>query len=223
MARGVHGKGGRATGSRGGSLSVIAEDLLDESGGHASADAESTERRYLTEEEQALLVRAQAGDERALRHLYATYQGQVRGHLYRVLGSDHEIDDMVQTVFARAFGALDTFKGNSAFSTWLYRITANSTHNLLRQRFRRNRVKVAFQRFRNCADAETQRPISVEARDEAARILDCLRPELREVFVLYHYEGLTLHEISSVLERPVSTVGDQLTRARKKLRDLVAS
>jgi len=178
---------------------------------------------YLSAEEQALLARALEGDERALRNLYSTYQSQVRGHLFRLLGPDAEIDDLVQTVFSRAFGALDQFKGNSAFSTWLYRITANTTHNVLRQRFRRNRVKNAFQWFSVSADSNVQRETCVDARDEARRILDQVKPDLREVFVLYHYEGLTLQEISNVLGKPVSTVGDQLSRARKKLRDLVSA
>lgn len=191
--------------------------------GNAQAPADSLEAsRYLSHEEMALLDRARAGDERALRSLYASYQSQVRGHLFRLLGPDSEIDDLVQTVFARAFGALDQFKGNSAFSTWLYRITANTTHNVLRQRFRRNRVKNAFQWFAVSADANVQRATCVDARDEAQRVLGLLKPELREVFVLYHYEGLTLQEISNILEKPVSTVGDQLSRARKKLRDLVS-
>lgn len=188
----------------------------------AAIPAPSGASAYLSDAEMALLERARAGEERALRNLYSTYQGQVRGHLFRLLGPDPDIDDLVQTVFARAFGALDQFKGNSAFSTWLYRITANTTHNVLRQRFRRNRVKNAFQWFSVSADSNVQRETCVDARDEARRILDQIKPDLREVFVLYHYEGLTLQEISNILGKPVSTVGDQLSRARKKLRDLVS-
>lgn len=182
-----------------------------------------TSATYLSDEEQQLLVRARAGEHRALRHIYNSYQGQVRAHLYRLLGSDCEIDDLTQIVFARAFNALDRFQGNSTLSTWLYRITANTTHNLLRQRFRRDRVKSALSWFNAGRDADRVSPSRVEARDEAHRILQRLVPDLREVFVLYHYEGLTLQEISSILDKPVSTVGDRLTRARKKLRELVAS
>jgi RNA polymerase sigma-70 factor (ECF subfamily) len=178
---------------------------------------------YLSDEEHELLVRARAGEHRALRQLYNTYQSQVRAHLYRLLGSDCEIDDLTQIVFARAFNALEKFQGNSTLSTWLYRITANTTHNLLRQRFRRDRVKTALSWFNASREAGSVSPGRLEARDEAHRILQRLRPELREVFVLYHYEGLTLQEISNILEKPVSTVGDRLTRARKRLREFVAA
>lgn len=188
----------------------------------AESPAASDERAggYLTTEEQLVLAGARAGNPRALRQFYEAYQSQVRGHLYRLLGPDSEIDDIVQTVFARAFAALHTFKGNSALSTWLYRITTNTTHNLLRQRFRRNRVKAAFQWWTAGRDAHLHNS-RVDVRGEAERLLQRLAPDLREVFVFYHYEGLTLQEISQILDKPVSTVGDRLTRARKRLHDLV--
>lgn len=176
----------------------------------------------LRHEELALLERAKAGDERALRDIYEAHQSQVRGHLHRMLGSDPEIDDLVQTVFARAFAAIEGFEGKAAISTWLYRITANTTHNLIRQRFRRDRVKTALNWFNSSRGTSVQ-TTRVEARDEAHRILQQLAPDIREVFVLYHYEGLTLQEISDILAKPVSTVGDRLTRARKKLRELVST
>lgn len=176
----------------------------------------------LSREEQELLEGAKAGRHRALRQFYGTYQGQVRAHLFRLLGPDCEIDDLTQIVFARAFNALGSFQGNSTLSTWLYRITANTTHNLLRQRFRRDRVKTALNWF-NAGRGTAVQSSRVEARDEAHRLLQRLRPDLREVFVLYHYEGLTLQEISDILGKPVSTVGDRLTRARKKLRELVSA
>lgn len=188
----------------------------------AAATTAAPASDYLSAADQQLLEAARAGSQRALRQIYGSYQGQVRAHLYRLLGSDSEIDDLVQTVFTRAFNALDKFQGNSTLGTWLYRITANTTHNLLRQRFRRDRVKSALQWF-NAGREVHVRSSRLEARDEAERILQQLRPDLREVFVLYHYEGLTLQEIGQILDKPVSTVGDRLTRARKKLRELVNS
>ena len=202
-------------------LALVHADGVDLRSSQPPAAAEDASG-YLTAEEQRLLVRARAGDPRALRQIYANYQNQVRGHLHRLLGADPDVDDLVQAVFSRAFNALDRFQGNSTLGTWLYRITANTTHNLLRQRFRRERVKGALHWF-NAGRTTHVHSSRVEARDEAQRILQRLRPALREVFVLYHYEGLTLQEIGQVLDKPVSTVGDRLTRARKKLRELVAN
>lgn len=199
-----------------------AENIAMAHGNPGRADISQESAVYLSREEQDLLTRAKAGEHRALRQFYGTYQAQVRAHLFRLLGPDCEIDDLTQIVFARAFNALATFQGNSTLSTWLYRITANTTHNLLRQRFRRDRVKTALSWF-NAGRGTSVQSSRVEARDEAHRILQQLRPDLREVFVLYHYEGLTLQEISNILGKPVSTVGDRLTRARKKLRELVST
>jgi len=178
---------------------------------------------FLTTEEHMRLLRARAGDPRALREIYNEYHAQVRSHLFRLLGPDCEIDDLTQIVFARAFNALRGFQGNASVGTWLYRITANTTHNLIRQRFRRDRVKVALRWFNQSQDVRRVATNPTEARDEVHRILAQIRPDLREVFVLYHYEGLTLQEISEVLDKPVSTIGDRLTRARKHIRDLVAA
>jgi RNA polymerase sigma-70 factor (ECF subfamily) len=110
---------------------------------------------YLSRDEQALVERACLGDQRALRSLFFTYQGQVRAHLVRLLGGDPDVDDLVQTVFTRAFAALPDFRGGSALSTWLYRITANTTHNLLRQRYRRERLRAALRRVAPSAAAAT--------------------------------------------------------------------
>lgn len=197
------------------SLAAGVQDSVDEPGTGKA-------RSYLSAEEHAMVARAIAGDQRALRQFYDAHQAQVRGHLYRLLGPDPDVDDVLQTVFARAFTALERFEGKSTIATWLYRITANTTHNLLRQRFRRDRVKTALA-WLNRGRGTHVAPAGVEARDEAHRVLQQLRPELREVFVLYHYEGLTLQEIANVLDKPISTVGDRLTRGRKRLRDIVAA
>ncbi len=177
---------------------------------------------YLSVEDERLLTRAQAGEAAALRHLYNRYHGQVRGHLHRLLGPDPDVDDLLQTVFIRAFNALDRFQGNSTLSTWLYRITANTAHNLMRQRYRQERAKGALRWFNSGRSAHVQTTNRAEIRDEATRLLARLAPDLRQIFVLYHYEGLTLQEISQVVERPISTVGDRLTRARKKIKELAA-
>jgi len=195
-------------------------DLVDALTPEVGEDAPRVD--YLTAEEQIMLSQARAGNARALRQFYDTHQSQVRGHLYRLLGPDSEIDDLVQTIFARAFAALATFKAGSTLSTWLYRITTNTTHNLLRHRFRRNRVKSAFSWWLSGRAGHLQHS-HADVRDEALRLLQHLSPDLREVFVFYHYEGLTLQEIAQILDKPLSTIGDRLTRARKRLHEFVTA
>jgi RNA polymerase sigma-70 factor (ECF subfamily) len=198
-------------------MSIRVSSELTSSQGIQTSGSEEAAVDSARAAEYRLVQRAIAGDQRALREIYRSHQRQVRAHLFRLLGEDSEVDDLLQTVFARAFNALDRFEGKSTLRTWLYRITANTTHNLLRKRYRTERIRSAFGRFVNAAGprVDTSR---VEARDEAARALRSISPELQEVFILYHYEGLTLQEISDVLERPISTIGDRLTRARKRLK-----
>lgn len=185
-----------------------------------SRSHDAREFSALTADERIMVVRARAGDERAMRQIYRLHQARVRGHLHRLLGDDADVDDVLQTVFSRAFAALDRFKGESTLRTWLYRITANTTHNLLRKRYRQARVRRAFGQFVNATGSSVP-PSRMQARDEARRALASLPPDLQEIFVLYHYEGLTLQEISDVQSRPISTIGDRLTRARKRLKKAV--
>ncbi len=202
------------------------ESLGSGDGALASSDAGSLSAASLSSSslsaEERLVARAKVGDKRALREIHDTYQSQVRGHLHRLLGSDPDIDDMVQIVFVRAFSALGRFRGGSSLATWIYRITANSTHNLLRQRYRRNRLKAAVHWFNQGRKAHVS-DASLDTRQQAESLLEHLHPDLRQVFVLYHYQGLTLHEIADVFEKPISTIGDRLGRARKRLQTLVQS
>ncbi|MEZ4449240.1 MAG: sigma-70 family RNA polymerase sigma factor [Nannocystaceae bacterium] len=173
-------------------------------------------------EESTLIDRARAGDERAMRALYQANEPLVRAFLGRMLGRDPETDDLIQTVFVRAFLALPEFRGDSKFSTWLYQICANTSRNLLRTRYRRGRLHQALLFFTLAREGEVDHG-DLGVQGEAERLLLRLRPDLREIFVLYHHEGLTLQEIGEILGLPISTAGDRLTRARKQLSKLVES
>lgn len=187
---------------------------------NAGARARAGAGPDLRAEERALLERIRTGDRRAQRVFYQRYHRQVRGHLFRLLASEADVDDALQTVFARAFAGLARFKGESSVKTWLYRITANTARNSMRHQFRQNRLKRAFHWFHQSrAHQHTGSP--AEVHDEAQRMLHQLTPKLREIFVLYHHEGLNLREIAEVVDRPISTVGDRLTRARRQLQAMV--
>lgn len=164
----------------------------------------------------ALVGRARDGERRALRGLYDRHVARVRAYLYRLLGADPDLDDLVQTVFTRAFLALGSFRGDARFSTWLYQICVNQSRNLLRSRYRRGRMLGAFESLA-LARGDGDEGGDPGAASEALRLLQRLRPDLREIFVLYHHEGLTLQEIAGVVGMPLSTVGDRLTRARREL------
>jgi len=115
--------------------------------------------------------------------------------------------------------SLGAFRGESKVSTWLYKIAINCARNHLRGRGRRMKMLGAFELFaRSCEGGAERRDPG--AASEAILLLQQLRPDLREIFVLYHHEGLTLQEIAEVTEAPLSTVSDRLARARKELQRL---
>ncbi len=174
-------------------------------------------QRETADSEAALIALAAAGDARAIRELYDRSHPQVRAFLLRMLGPDPELDDMLQTVFIRAFNALDTFRGDAKLSTWLYQICGNTCRNLMRSRYRQRRLHDALHFFTIAREGDRAH-VDLSAKSEALRLLQSLRPELREVFVLYHHEGLTIPEIGQILSLATSTVGDRLQRARKLLR-----
>ncbi len=186
----------------------------------AASSPRSAPASDLRAQERALLERIRSGDRRAQRTFYERYHRRVRGHLFRLLASEADVDDALQTVFTRAFTGLATFKGESSLKTWLYRITVNTARNSMRHDFRQSRLKRAFHWFQQ---SRSQRHEDSPAliHDEAQRMLQQLKPKLREVFVLYHHEGLNLREIAEVVDRPISTVGDRLTRARRQLQAMV--
>ncbi len=155
-----------------------------------------------------------------MRTLYQRYQSHVRGQLFRLLGPDSEADDIVQVVFSRAFAALDHFQEQASLGTWLYRIAANTAANVRRQRTRRARVQSALCEA-NEVTAHAASSSRVEVRRQVTEYLDQLGTDQRNVFMLYHYEGLTLQEIAQHIDTPLSTVGDRLSRARARLAELV--
>lgn len=200
--------------------STSMHDLLADGSVDLAVDDGRATAPAMPEHERRLLEQAQSGDGRALREIHDTYAQQVRAHLHRLLGADPDVDDLTQIVFVRAFSAIKRFRGGSSLGTWLYRITANTTHNLLRQRYRRGRLQAALHWF-NQGRAAHLGGAGVDARQQAEALLQRLHPDLREVFVLYYYEGLTLHEIAEIHDKPISTIGDRLSRARKRLHAMI--
>jgi RNA polymerase sigma-70 factor (ECF subfamily) len=180
-------------------------------------------------EDQALVERSQGGDLAAFEALVEKYRQRVWRLAFNVLRDREEAWDVAQEAFVRAWQALKNFRGQSAFYTWLFRITMNVASDRLRQRGARGRAfgteRIGEEEMeRTMPDTELtpdERAVRVEQRARIDKALATLPEHHRTIIMLSDLEGLSYREIADVLEIPMGTVMSRLHNARKKLRDVL--
>ena len=174
--------------------------------------------------DQQLVERAQRGDKRAFELLVLKYQRKLGRLLSRFVRDSAEVEDVTQEAFIKAYRALPSFRGDSAFYTWLYRIGINTAKNYLVALGRRAPTTTGFdnEEAEGFEDAEQLRDSStpeseLEGKEIAAtvnRAMDALPADLRTAITLREIEGLSYEEIASVMNCPVGTVRSRIFRAR---------
>lgn len=177
----------------------------------------------MTLEDYGLIHRASRGDMEAFTQLVRRHSDLVYRVALRILGPE-EAKDASQEVWVRVWKALDGFRSESAFSTWIYKITVNTClSELRRDRGRAEReqgqhheILSRLEEPRREDDPEAA-ALGRERMDEAVRCLQQLRPDHRAALVLRHLEGLSYPEISEVLEVPEGTAKGWVSRGRATL------
>ena len=172
-----------------------------------------------------LVQRAQRGDLRAFDLLVLKYQGRIAALVSRYVSDPGEAEDVTQEAFIKAFRALEQFRGDSAFYTWLYRIAANAAKNYLVAKGRRPRADATIEDAEGFDDgwllAESSSPEAVAMGDELAGVVGAamraLPDELRSALTLRELDGLSYDDIADVLECPVGTVRSRIFRAREAI------
>lgn len=168
-----------------------------------------------------LIARAQAGDEAAFRELFIAHRETVARIVHRYMGPSSEVEDVVQDVFVHVYRSIAKFRGDSKFTTWLYRLTANVTKMHLRKKRSRPRTVDVPVPDRQPEDAPVETPDLAIARqrriDALYRLVDRLSEKKREVLVLHDFEGLSAKDIADRVDAPVLTVRTRLFYARKEL------
>ena len=178
-------------------------------------------------DEAALIERCRAGDLTAFEPLVEKYRQRAYRLAYNVLRDPEEAWDVAQDAFIRAFQALASFRGDSAFYTWLFRIVMNVARDRARQHAARGR---AFGTERvdekdwdrilvDQGTAPDANATQVEEREKIRRALATLSEPHRAIIMLSDLEGLSYREIAEVLNIPMGTVMSRLHNARRRLRD----
>lgn len=173
--------------------------------------------------DQALVERVQQGDKKAFNLLVSRYQNKVAGLLMRYV-SPNDIPDVVQESFIKAYRSLESFRGDSAFYTWLYRIAVNTAKNYLTAQGRRPPTEdiladeaETYDVGSNLRDVETPENLmlSAELKKVIFDTIDNLQEELKTAITLREIEGMSYEEIAEIMACPVGTVRSRIFRARE--------
>ena len=181
------------------------------------------------EVDQQLVERAQRGDKQAFGLLVSKYQRKLARLLSRLIRDSAEVEDVAQEAFIKAYRALPSFRGESAFYTWLYRIGINTAKNYLVSQGRRAPTTTEFdsEEAETFDDGDQLRDINTPERmlqskqigETVNSAMEALPEELRTAIVLREIEGFSYEEIASIMECPIGTVRSRIFRAREAIAD----
>jgi RNA polymerase sigma-70 factor, ECF subfamily len=192
---------------------------------------------FMTDREidQQLVERAQRGDKQAFELLVGKYQRKLARLLSRFIRDATEVEDVTQEAFIKAYRALPTFRGDSAFYTWLYRIGINTAKNYLAAMGRRapTTTEIDSEEAEGYEDGEQLRDLNTpenqlmsrQVAETVNQTLESLPEELRSAITLREIEGLSYDDIADIMNCPIGTVRSRIFRAREaiaaKLRPLL--
>jgi RNA polymerase sigma-70 factor (ECF subfamily) len=185
--------------------------------------------------DQVLVERVQKGDKQAFGLLVTKYQRKLARLLSRLIRDPAEVEDVAQETFIKAYRALPSFRGDSAFYTWLYRIGVNAAKNYLVAQGRRAPTSTEFdsEEAENFESGELLRDMNTpesllatrQIGDTVNQAMDALPEELRTAIMLRELDGLSYEEIAEIMGCPIGTVRSRIFRAREavagKLRPLL--
>ena len=170
-----------------------------------------------------VVARIRLGDREAYAMLVRKYQGRVRGYCANSLINRSMADDAAQEIFLKAYRALDRFRGDASFSTWLFRIAVNHCKDCIRKSRRHltDSLDELLEDNSSRAQASLQVSESVmipsEQKDLLTVVLSRLKDEYREVLLLREHQGMSYAEIAQTCDTTIDSVKAKLRRARKEV------
>ena len=188
------------------------------------------ELREIQPDDGDLLEKFKKGDTRAFELILKKYKDRVYNTVYSILGNVREVDDVAQEVFIEAYKSLKSFRGDSAFSTWIYRVAVNKSLDELRKR-KRN-IFVSYENeiaeegslklkdvLKSGEEGLIEKLQKKEVQEIVQGMIESLPEKYRVVLVLKDIEGLSYREISQAMKVSSSKVSVWLFRAREKLKE----
>jgi RNA polymerase sigma-70 factor (ECF subfamily) len=178
-----------------------------------------------------LIERSRGGDRAAFDQLVSKHQQRAYQYAYRLTRDPEEAADVVAESFIRMYKALDNFKGDSAFTTWMYRIATNCFLDIRKKK--RSKPAISLEATVQTSDGEVAyqfEDTSASPHDEAERTetmsavqdaIELLPEYQRAIIIMYHAEMQSYEEIAATLNLPIGTVKSRLNRARLSLRNLL--
>lgn len=177
--------------------------------------------------EWTLIEQLKQGDESAFKFIVDTWKDMVYNTALSIVQQSEEAEDVTQEVFVQVYQSVQGFKGDSKFSTWLYRITLSKAMDHERRKKRKKRFGFVKSLFGDNNEAVVEPPdfhhpgVVLDNKEKSAvlfKAVDKLPENQRIAFVLNKVEGLSYQEISDVMETTVSAVESLMHRAKSNLR-----
>lgn len=166
------------------------------------------------------ITRAAGGNIEAFEEIYKMYSGFVYNVAFRVACNQEDAREVTQDVFLTVYRKLKSFRFQSSFKTWIYRIAVNMSINYVKKISKKRNRTVEYNDNFDLGQAAnlTDKKIQKEHRQNVInKLLSALNPEQRACIVLRHIEGLSYEEIAGTLKVNINTVRTRLKRAREKL------
>jgi RNA polymerase sigma-70 factor (ECF subfamily) len=180
--------------------------------------------------EDILVERLKQGDQTAFKYIVDTYQNMVYNTCLSIVKSEEDAEDLAQEVFVQVYQSVHSFKGESKFSTWLYRIATTKSLDHERKKKRKKRFGFVKSIFGEDAQVEINPPdfnhpgVVLDKKERAAilfKAVDKLPDNQRVAFILSKVEGRSYQEISEIMGTTISAIESLLHRAKNNLRKIL--
>lgn len=182
--------------------------------------------------DQDLVLRFKAGDQSAFEEMVSRYWDRIYAMVHQLLRNPQDAEEVTQDAFIRAHRGLVNFRGDSAFSTWLYQIATNLARNRYWYWWRRKRDKtISFDQpvgddnstpladiFVTEAETPEDATVTQELVDNIAAGMQRISPKHREILILRNVKNMSYEEIAEILDISIGTVKSRIARARESLR-----